>query len=92
MSRMRVAALGAALVVGLTAHAAAAVIEGAGGAGLSAVPEPGTWLLMGTGMILILGYMRRKRSKAREAKQQAEEQEPEAEGPAEEEGNASVEG
>ena len=30
---------------------------------LSAIPEPGTWILMGSGMLLILGYMRRRRRK-----------------------------
>lgn len=24
------------------------------------VPEPGTWLLIGTGMLLLLGYVRRR--------------------------------
>ena len=30
---------------------------------LSPVPEPGTWLLIGTGMLLIIGYLRRRRIK-----------------------------
>ena len=31
---------------------------------LSPVPEPGTWLLIGTGMLLIIGYLRRRRIKS----------------------------
>jgi autotransporter-associated beta strand protein len=38
----------------------AAVLPGAGGAGASPVPEPGTWVLIGVGLLSLLAFRRRR--------------------------------